>query len=199
MDAKERKIGYAVDMVDWEFHIWSYPSINIPVYLIYSMCASKKLDTHTYHRKYIRILSSATAREEKGRIPPTFWGQPYIRHFGPTHYTPKRWSWWFPSPYRYQLRFRSNWCRKRRLEEMEESRTVYKFTSMIGRGQLTVQAAADIARGVVSSLNWFASFLLWYLWLVTVGYCWFWFVIGGCGCIAGWIMKWWVDGWGDGL
>ena len=42
-------------------------------------------------------------------------------------------------------------CRKRRrLEDLAESQTVNKFTDLIGRGQLSIAAAADIARTVVS-------------------------------------------------
>ena len=46
-------------------------------------------------------------------------------------------------------------CRKRRrLEDMEESKTVNKFADLIGRGQMTIAAAADIARNVVPMHSW---------------------------------------------
>ena len=38
----------------------------------------------------------------------------------------------------------------RRLEDLTESKTVSKFADLIGRGQISISAAADIARSVVS-------------------------------------------------
>ena len=37
---------------------------------------------------------------------------------------------------------------------MEESKTVSKFADLIGRGQISIAAAADIARNVVPMLSW---------------------------------------------
>ena len=40
--------------------------------------------------------------------------------------------------------------KRRRLEDLTESKTVSKFADLIGRGQISISAAADIARSVVS-------------------------------------------------
>ena len=42
--------------------------------------------------------------------------------------------------------------KKRRLEEMKESFTVNKFSDLIGRGQLSISAAAELARSFVSRI-----------------------------------------------
>ena len=53
-------------------------------------------------------------------------------------------------------------CRKRRrLEDMEESKTVSKFADLIGRGQISIAAAADLARNVVPMLSWKIVFVMW--------------------------------------
>ena len=45
------------------------------------------------------------------------------------------------------------WPRKRRrIEDLSHSHTVDKVVKLIGRGQLSISAAADIARGVVPNL-----------------------------------------------
>lgn len=51
--------------------------------------------------------------------------------------------------------------RRHRLESLDESKTVNKFMDLIGRGQCSVQAAAEIARDVVTRLQcffWVISF-----------------------------------------
>ena len=48
--------------------------------------------------------------------------------------------------------------KKQRLEDLTQSRTVSKFADLIGRGQLSIAAAADIARSVVSHLNLYLCF-----------------------------------------
>lgn len=58
--------------------------------------------------------------------------------------------------------FSASACRKRRkLEDLEESKTVNKFADLIGRGQISIAAAADIARNVVPMLSWRTVSLMW--------------------------------------
>ena len=54
-----------------------------------------------------------------------------------------------PSGYLFPI-----WPRKRRrIEDLSHSHTVDKVVKLIGRGQLSISAAADIARGVVPNLT----------------------------------------------
>ena len=43
--------------------------------------------------------------------------------------------------------------KRRRLEDLTESKTVSKFADLIGRGQISISAAADIARSVVAQFR----------------------------------------------
>ena len=49
--------------------------------------------------------------------------------------------------------------KRQRLEDLPESKTINKITDLIGRGKVSIDAAAEIARHVVASLHWKCSFL----------------------------------------